>query len=413
MLSFDEELVRRLDAIRAQGLHRELRRVDSAQGPRIQIAGRTLLNFSSNDYLGLANHPALKEAAIQAVEKFGAGAGASRLICGSLAPFHELEETLAGFKGTEAALTFSTGYAAALGTITALLGKDDILIIDKLVHACVVDAARLSGAKLRVFAHNDLNELQDILKWVGQNPRRQNPDARTLVFTESIFSMDGDAAPLREIVELKEKYGAWLMVDEAHATGLYGRHHRGLAEELGVSDRIEIQMGTLGKALGASGGYVCGSRALIELLVNRARSFIFSTAPVPAAAAAAMAGIQLVQSAEGKTRRAQLWRHIQIVGDDVRSLKFLPTESPSLLTSFATKHDSAIIPLLIGDETKTVAIASQLREQGLFVPAIRYPTVARGAARLRITLTASHTASDVMELSRALKTLDLGLKNLD
>ena len=221
---------------------RELRRVDSAQGPRIEIGGRALLNFSSNDYLGLANHPALKEASIKAVEKFGAGAGASRLICGSLAPFHELEETLSAFKGTEAALSFSTGYAAAVGTITALLGKDDIIIVDKLVHACIVDAAKLNGAKLRVFDHNDLNDLEEILKWATSEVRSKKSENRTLIVTESIFSMDGDAAPLAEIVALKEKYGAWLMVDEAHATGLYGTNRRGLAEELGVSDRIEIQM---------------------------------------------------------------------------------------------------------------------------------------------------------------------------
>ena len=301
MTSFDAELNLRLTALRGQNLFRELRRVDSAQGPRIEIGGQTFLNFSSNDYLGLTNHPALKEAAIKAVKKFGAGAGASRLICGSLAPFHELEEALAAFKKTGAALTFSTGYAAALGTITALVGKGDIIIIDKLVHACIVDAARLSGAKLRVFDHNDLNDLEDKLRWSSSfslSPntlKRELQQRRTLVVTESIFSMDGDAAPLCEIVALKEKYGAWLMVDEAHATGIIGQNGRGLADELGVGNQIEIQMGTLGKALGASGGYICGSRKLIDFLVNRARSFIFSTAPVPAAAAAARTGIQLVQ----------------------------------------------------------------------------------------------------------------------
>ena len=405
--SFDEELHRRLDAIREQGLHRELRRVESPQGPRIRIAGRELINFSSNDYLGLANHPALKAAAVRAVEKFGAGAGASRLVCGSLAPFHELEEALAAFKATEAALTFATGYATALGTITALLGKDDIIITDKLIHASIVDAAKLCGAKLRIFAHNDVNDLEEILKWATQVPRPSSLVPRhILIVTESVFSMDGDHAPLREMVALKEKYGAWLMVDEAHATGLYGANRRGLAEELGVSDRVEIQMGTLGKALGASGGYVCGSRALIDFLVNRARSFIFSTAPVPAAAAATTAGVQLVQSTEGSTRRDQLWRHVQVLGDDVRRLKSSAGESQRLLTSSPTNHSSAIIPLIVGDESQAVATASALRERGFFVPAIRYPTVARGSARLRITLTATHTANDIAELTRALKTLE-------
>ena len=307
MNSFTDELNRRLAAVREQNLFRELRRVDSAQGPRIKIGGQALLNFSSNDYLGLANHPALKEAAIQAVEKFGAGAGASRLVCGSLAPFHELEESLAAFKKTEAALTFSTGYAAAVGTITALAGKDDVIILDKLVHACIVDAAKLSGAKLRIFDHNDLNDLEDKLKW-AEKARADNGRRKTeiLIVTESFFSMDGDGAPLREIVALKEKYGAWLMVDEAHATGIIGQNGRGLADELGVGERIEIQMGTLGKALGASGGYICGRRALVDYLVNRARSFIFSTAPVPAAAAAATSAIALIQSKIGNTLRNEL-----------------------------------------------------------------------------------------------------------
>ena len=227
MNDFNRELTQRLAAIREQGLLRELRRIDSPQAPRIEIGGRTLLNFSSNDYLGLANEPALKEAAIKAVERYGAGAGASRLICGSLAPHQELDEALAAFKGTEAALSFSTGYAAAIGTICALLGKDDFIILDKLVHACIVDAARLCGAKLRVFGHNDLNDLEAKLKWAQEKVRSPKSEVRsrkrrTLVVTESVFSMDGDHAPLREMVALKEKYGAWLMVDEAHATGLYG-----------------------------------------------------------------------------------------------------------------------------------------------------------------------------------------------
>jgi 8-amino-7-oxononanoate synthase len=398
--SFDEALKERLAALREHNLFRELRSVNSAQGPRIEIGDKIFLNFSSNDYLGLANHPALKAAAIKAVETFGAGAGASRLICGSLAPFHELEECLAAFKKTEAALTFSTGYAAAVGTITALLSKDDIIILDKLVHASIVDAARLSGAKIRVFGHNDLNDLEDKLKWSEKNIQHsksntQPPNRRVLIVTESVFSMDGDTAPLREIIALKEKYGAWLMVDEAHATGVIGLNGRGLAEILGVSDQIEIQMGTLGKALGASGGFICGSRALIDLLVNRARSFIFSTAPIPAAAAAATAGIQIVQSADGNRLRTLLQEHIEQFNSAIRNPH--------------SGIGAAIVPIIVGDEDKALAAAAKLREENIFVPAIRYPTVARGAARLRITLTADQTAADVAELVRALKTLDLGL----
>lgn len=391
MTSFDDELNLRLTALREQNLFRELRRVDSAQGAQIKINGRPLLNFSSNDYLGLANHPVLKEAAIRAVTDFGAGTGASRLICGSLAPFHELEAALADYKKTEAALAFATGYAAATGTITALTGKDDIIILDKLVHACIVDAARLAGAKLRVFDHNDLNDLADKLAWAdkttaGEGGKRTG---RILVVTESVFSMDGDRAPLREIVALKERHGAWLMVDEAHGTGVLGRQGRGLADELGVSGQIEIQMGTLGKALGSAGGYICGSRALIDYLINRARSLIFSTAPVPAAAAAATAGVRLAQSAEGDARRLAL----REVTAGVRLACGLP----------AAEFMSAIVPVILGDEAKTLAAAARLREQDIYVPAIRYPTVARGTARLRITTTANHTAVDVAQLAVALK----------
>jgi len=397
-MSFDQELQRRLSVIRKDGLWRELHQIDSPQGTRIEIAGHTLVNFSSNDYLGLANHPALKEAAIRAVEKHGAGSGSARLISGSLAPHHELEERLAAFKGTEAALAFSSGYTTAIGTITALLGRDDVIILDRLVHACVVDAARLCGAKLRIFKHNDLNDLERILRWAQSRLTPQSSPA--LIVTDSIFSMDGDPAPLREIVELKNKYGAWLMVDEAHATGIYGSNRQGLTEELGVASEVEIQMGTLGKALGASGGYVCGSSQLIAYLVNRARSFIFSTAPVPAAVAAANAGIQLVQSNEGERLRAALVERVEQCKSNAafRSMSHLTGNHPSLRPTV-----SAILPLVVGNEASALQIAGHLREHGLFVPAIRYPSVARGAARLRVTLTAAHAADDIATLTAALE----------
>ena len=417
MTEFDQELHRGLAALREQGLYRELRRVDSAQGPRIEMGGRFLLNFSSNDYLGLANAPALKEAAAQAVERYGAGAGASRLMCGSLAPYHELEETIAAFKATEAALSFSSGYATALGALGALLDRDAIVVLDKLVHACIVDAARQSGARMRVFTHNDLNDLEDILKWAAQAPRLKGQrhvggaKPRVLVVTESLFSMDGDQAPLTERVELKDRYGAWLMVDEAHATGLYGSHRRGLAEAMGVAHRIEVQMGTLGKALGAAGGYIAGSRVLIDYLINRARSFIFSTAPVPAAAGAAAAAIRLVQSSEGGKRRDQLWERlgqlsIKGVAACARPGETSPEVSRALpntatVPAAEARPLSPIIPLLIGDETAAVNLAASLRGQGIFIPAVRYPTVARGAARLRLTLTAAHAPADLEQLHAA------------
>jgi len=397
MNDFERELHSRLAMLREQDLHRELRRIDSPQTPQVILDGRKLLNFSSNDYLGLANEPALKEAAVKAIEKYGAGAGASRLVSGSLVPHHQLEEQLAAFKGVEAALTFATGYVAALGTIGALLDKRDIVILDKLSHACLIDAARLSGATLRAFAHNDLNQLEDKLKWAqDQAAAGANggvPRPRTLIVSESIFSMDGDQAPLREIVKLKDRYGAWLMVDEAHATGLYGTNRRGVLDELGLSGQVEIQMGTLGKAVGASGGYICGSRALIELLVNRARSFIFSTAPVPAAVAAAAEGVRFIQSAAGEERCRVLWERVAPV-------ELAIAVSPG-------KKLGAIIPLIVGEENKTLRTADALREQGIFIPAIRYPSVARRSARLRLTLTASHTAAEVEQLVAALQNLEL------
>jgi len=394
MSDFDLHLNQKLEALRREGLYRQMRQSDSPQGRQIELQGKTLLNFASNDYLGLANEPALKEAAIESASRYGAGAGASRLIC-SLAPHNELDQAIAEFKGTEAALSFSTGYGTAIGTICALLGKDDVILVDKLVHACIVDAARLCGAKLRVFNHNDVEDLQMALEWVDSRESIGNR-SRTLIVTESVFSMDGDCAPLKEIVALKEKHGAWLMVDEAHATGIYGTNGRGVAEEQGVAESIEIQMGTLGKALGASGGYIAGSRALIDFLVNRSRSLIFSTAPVPAAVAAAKAGINFVQSVEGKKRRELLWQRIREFG--------------AALTNPRTEFASAIVPIIIGKEQDALNAAAGLREAGIFVPAIRYPSVARGQSRLRMTITAAQEEEDVRRLNAALASLLPGIK---
>ncbi len=393
MSGFEQELKQRLAEIRAQGLYRELRTLHGAQGPHIIVEGRPLLNFSSNDYLGLANDPALKEAALRAVERHGVGSGASRLICGTLEPHGALESALASFKNTEAALAFSSGYAAAVGTITALMDKSSIVIIDKLVHACVIDAVRMCGAKLRVFKHNDMEDLERILQWSRRSNAKNSPSPHVLVVTESVFSMDGDHAPLRDIVALKEKHDAWLMVDEAHSTGLYGPGRCGLAAEEGVADRIEVQMGTLSKAIGGSGGFICGSRALISLLINRARSFVFSTAPPPAAATAATAGIELIRSTEGERRCAHLWELARIAGDELAK------------AGFSGPPRSTIVPLQIGDEMLAMRWSAALRERGFFIPAIRHPTVARGQARLRLTLSAAHSQTDIMALCDALQSL--------
>src|SRR5436190_424838 len=385
MTPFDADLSERVKAIRADGLYRELAELDSPQGTHVTVNGKSLLNFSSNDYLGLSNHIVVTNAAAEAVQEYGAGSGSARLICGSLTVHHDLEAAIAAFKGTDRSLTFSSGYATAIGTICALLYKDDVIVIDKLVHACLVDGAKLSGAKLRVFDHNDVNDLEDILRWARQKNYRQ-----ILIVTESVFSMDGDLAPLREIVELKERYGAWLMLDEAHATGLFGANRRGLAEAFELANRVDVQMGTLGKALGSAGGYICGSHALIELLINCARTFMFSTALVPAAAAAARAAVEIVGSQEGEELRTRLWARVDqlkngFIGGDWQ----LPiVQSP-------------IIPLMIGDEQRAMDTAAHLRTQGILIPAVRYPTVGRGQARLRLTASAAHTPEDIKHFLHA------------
>ena len=383
--AFDQFLHGELKSIDEAGLLRSLRRIETPQQVEVYSGNLALINFSSNDYLGLAAHESLRAAAQAVVETLGAGAGSARLISGSQTISHDLETALATFKQAEAALSFSSGYAAALGTVPALVGQGDVVIIDKLVHACLVDAARLSGAKLRVFKHNDLADLESILQWADER------EGNTLVITESVFSMDGDLAPVRDLVQLKNRYGAWLMLDEAHATGLYGEGRRGIAEEMDVADGVEVQLGTLGKALGAAGGYICGSQALIDLLVNRARSFIFSTAPVPAQLSAAKRGVELVQSNEGEALRTRLWANVDALKNGLIQQGWkLPVVR------------SAIMPLMIGDEREALALAERLREAGVWVPAVRYPTVARGAARLRVTVSAAHQPKHLDALLEAL-----------
>jgi 8-amino-7-oxononanoate synthase len=379
-----------LQALRARSLHRKLREIGTAQGPEVQIVGRQVVNFSSDDYLGLAADPILRQAAIAAIEEFGVGAGASRLISGTQSPHVALESALAQFKRSPAAICFSSGYAAAIGTLPALASKDDVILLDKLCHASLIDGARLSGATLRVFPHNHLGKLESHLEWA----RREYPEGRVVVVTESIFSMEGDRVPLRELVELKKRFDAFLLLDEGHAIGVVGTHGRGLAAELGLEKEVDAQMGTLSKSLGVSGGYVCGSRSLIDWLVNRARAFIFSTAPPPALAAAASAALQFLLSEDGETRRKTLWRRI------VQLRKLLPEVAEEF-----GRPGAAIIPWIVGDEERAVDLARALRQEKFFVPAIRYPIVAKGAARLRITVSAAHTALQVASLGDAIRRL--------
>ncbi len=379
-----------LAELRSRSLLRSLREMDSPQQPTVELAGKKLINFSSNDYLGLATEPALRDAAKAAIDQYGVGAGASRLVCGTLSPHVRLEEKLAEFKRTEAALVFSSGYAAALGTLGALCRKGDVIILDKLAHACLIDGARLSGAHLRVFPHNHMGKLESHLEWAREN----FPEARVVVVTESVFSMDGDWALLAEIVELKRRYGALLLLDEAHAVGVIGAHGRGLAEQLGLGAAVDIHMGTLSKALGVSGGYVCGGRRLIELLVNRARSFIYSTAPSPAVAAAGCAAVEWMLSPAGEKRRQQLRQNLALFA----------TEMP-VIFSGGRKVQSAIVPVIVGKAEAALEAAQLLATKGFLVPAIRYPTVARDAARLRITLSARHTPRQISGLCALLRNL--------
>lgn len=373
----DWNITGQLEDLRIQGLWRGLRKLDEVDGVVVRSGGREWINFSSNDYLGLAGSTELRAALEEGVAKHGAGSGASRLVCGTHTAHVELEEALAHFKGTEAALCFSSGFAAPLGAIPALVGAGDTVILDKLCHASLVDGARLSGATVRVFPHNHLGKLERLLS-TGKG--------RVLVVTESIFSMDGDASLLREIVELKNRHGAWLMVDEAHAVGVVGPRGRGLAAELGVDGQVELHMGTLSKAFGLSGGYVAASRSVIDLLINRARSFIYTTAPPASLAHAGARALELISGDAGDHLRRQLHENIKRLVAKVG----------------ASSVPAAILPVIIGTEKEAWDTSTELQESGFFVPCIRYPTVARGSARLRITMSARHTAPQIDALAATL-----------
>jgi 8-amino-7-oxononanoate synthase len=383
MLSYDEVLRQ----LRQKSLYRELRTIEEVQGPIVRIGDRVLVNFASNDYLGLSQHPSVKAAAKAAIDRFGAGSGASRLVSGTNSSHTHFEEEIAAFKSAERALLFGSGYAAAVGTITSLVGPGDVVILDKLSHACLIDGAKLSGAFLRVFPHNDIAKLAHHLAWA----RRAYPHGKVLIMTESIFSMDGDFGNLAEIAALKREFHALLLIDEAHATGVIGPHGEGWIAALGLTQQVDIQMGTLSKALGASGGFICGSKTLIQLLVNRARSFIYSTALPPSSAAAASAALEIIRSEEGEMLRSRLRNNV---------LHFFKQLTPT--DRQAPVPASPIVPLVIGDEQQTLYLAEILSNSGLLVPAIRYPTVARGAARLRIALNSSHSVEQIQTLSQTI-----------
>jgi len=347
----------------------------------LQVIPNGVIPFCSNDYYGLSYDARLITAAQEALAEYGIGAGAARLISGNQPPHEALEKSLAEWKNCESARLFPSGYMAALGAITALCNENNTIILDKRCHACLMDGARLSGARRLIFAHNDMNYLADLLKNESANSSR-----RIIVIVESLYSMDGDFAPLREIVEMKQRYGFTLMVDEAHATGLYGPDRSGRIKELEVTSQVDVQLFTLGKAIGTAGGVVASSKNVIQLLTNRAKTFLFTTAPPALICAASIAGVQLIRGPEGLAHQQRLHENIETLRTA------LPFPAPG----------SPILPLIVGDEARAVAASEFLLQEGFFVPAIRHPTVPMDKARLRVTMNSTATTNQIRQFARAI-----------
>lgn len=386
-----ENISLELGKIKDAGLYRELKVVEGPQGPHVKIKGRSYISFCSNNYLGLANHPEIKRAVVDAVKEYGWGSGASRLISGNMELHIALEDEISRFKNKESTIVFPTGYMANIGVISSLVSKDDLVICDKLNHASIIDGCKLSGATLRVYSHRDVEKLERILKKSDRYPKK-------LIITDTVFSMDGDLAPLPDIVKIAKRYGAMVMVDEAHGTGVFGKNGRGVIEHFDLNNEIPIVMGTLSKAIGSLGGYVSGSNDLINYLRNKARSFIYTTALPPAACAASLAGIKLIKN--NHKLRESLWNNINYLRNELNLLKIKMVAS-----------EGPIMPILIGDAKKALEISSYLFERGLLVPAIRPPTVANNSSRLRITVLSSHTKDDLIKLVDVLrKAPDLSLR---
>lgn len=374
----------KLEEWEQQGLRRTLRTVTGRQGREIEIDGKRVLNFCSNNYLGLADDPRLCEAAVAAIHQEGLGAGASRLVCGTLASHTRLEQRLAEFKATEAALVFNSGYQANVGILSALCGRGDTIFSDRLNHASIIDGILLSGARMARYPHGDMAALEEMLKSSATG------QGRRLIVTDSVFSMDGDIAPLKDIAALARKYNSMLMVDEAHALGVLGKNGRGAVEHFGLAGQVDIQMGTLSKAVGAFGAYVCGSRKLIDFLVNRSRSFIYSTALPPAVAAAAHEGLDIIE--KDSARRERLWENTRFLLNGLRDLGLDTRQS-----------ETPIIPVVIGDSGLAVEFSKRLLAAGIYAAAIRPPTVPANSARLRISVMATHTRPDLEILLSQIK----------
>ncbi len=382
-MSIDPVADRVLGGIRARGTHRTMRVLDGAQAPRMRVDGREVLLFAGSNYLDLARHPEVVAASRDAATELGCAAGGSRLINGNLSVHEALEDELARFFGCEAALVFATGYMANVGVIPALVGPGDLLVSDALNHASIVDGARLARAEVAVFPHGDLGRLASILEGAAGQHRQ------VLVAVDGVYSMDGDVARLAGIIELCERYGAISLVDDAHGTGTLGANGRGSAELEGVLGRVDVSMGTLGKSLGSFGAYVAGRARLRELLVNTARSFIFSCALPPPAVAAARAALGVIE--REPERRLALQRNAARLRERL--------EGHAISTAPSTTH---IVPVVIGDNATTMEVCETLLEQGFYAQGIRHPSVAEGTARLRITPMSSHTPAEIDALADAL-----------
>jgi 8-amino-7-oxononanoate synthase len=378
----ETEIEQRLQELERLGLSRSLRMVSGPQGPRVLLDGQPVLLLCSNNYLGLADHPRVREAAAEAAMRWGVGAGASRLVSGTMTIHHRLEQRLAAFKGSEACVLFGSGYLANLGAIGALAGPGDTVFSDELNHASIVDGCRLSRARVCVYRHLDTEHLAWSLRHAGGEGRR-------LIATDSVFSMDGDLAPLREIVELAREHGARVLVDEAHATGALGPDGRGAVAQAGLEGEIDVLVGTLGKALGSYGAYVCANAAMVRYLVNSARALIFSTAPGPPAMAGALAALELIE--ERPQRVARLRSNARVLRGALAAEGFAVAES-----------EMQIVPLLTGAERHALGLCRGALERGVFAQAIRPPSVPAGTSRLRLTAMASHTPAELQHAAHVL-----------
>jgi glycine C-acetyltransferase len=370
-----EYLSGELQALRDQGLYRQLRVLDEEQKARTSIDHRLVVNLSSNNYLGLTTHPKLQERALEATRRLGVGSGSVRTIAGTMAVHMELERRLAAFKRTEAAVVFQSGFTANAGTVASILGRDDVIVSDELNHASIIDGARLSRATIKVFPHRDAAAARRILE---ELPREQ----RTLLITDGVFSMDGDLGALPALCDLAEEFGCIMMVDDAHASGVFGEHGRGTVDHFGLHGRVDVQVGTLSKAIGVLGGYVAGSRALIEFLNHRARPFLFSTSHPPAVAAACLAALDVLESEPQLIGR--LWENTRFFKAGLAKLGFDTGAS-----------ESPITPVIVGDAALAMRLSDRLFEQGVFAQGIGFPTVPRGKARVRTIVTAAHSREEL------------------